>query len=64
MHRDDFNILNTNIIYFDNGATSLKPKCVIDSINKYYSEYPMNAHRGDYNLSMLTSNLYENLEIK
>ena len=59
MHRDDFNILNTNIIYFDNGATSLKPKCVIDSINKYYSEYPMNAHRGDYNLSMLTSNLYE-----
>ena len=26
MNRDDFNILNNNIIYFDNGATSLKPK--------------------------------------
>lgn len=59
MHREDFNILNTDIIYFDNGATSLKPKCVIDSITKYYNEYPMNAHRGDYKLSMITSNLYE-----
>ena len=59
MHREDFNILNDNIIYFDNGATSLKPKCIIDSITKYYNEYPMNAHRGDYKLSMLTSNLYE-----
>ena len=59
MHREDFNLLNTNIVYFDNGATSLKPKAVIDSITKYYEEYPMNAHRGDYSLSMLTSNLYE-----
>lgn len=59
MHREDFNILNDNIIYFDNGATSLKPKCIIDSVTKYYNEYPMNAHRGDYKLSMLTSNLYE-----
>ena len=59
MHREDFNILNTDIIYFDNGATSLKPKCVLDSITKYYNEYPMNAHRGDYKLSMITSNLYE-----
>ncbi|MBR4830761.1 MAG: cysteine desulfurase [Bacilli bacterium] len=59
MHREDFNILSTDIIYFDNGATSLKPKCVLDSITKYYEEYPMNAHRGDYKLSMLTSNLYE-----
>ena len=59
MHREDFNILNDNIIYFDNGATSLKPKCVLDSITKYYNEYPMNTHRGDYKLSMITSNLYE-----
>ncbi len=26
MNREDFNILNQNIIYFDNAATSLKPK--------------------------------------
>lgn len=59
MHREDFNILNSDIIYFDNGATSLKPKCILESITSYYNDYPMNAHRGDYKLSMLTSNLYE-----
>ncbi len=64
MHREDFNLLNTDIIYFDNGATSLKPKAVIDSILKYYEEYPMNAHRGDYKLSLLTSNLYEETRVK
>ena len=36
MNREDFPILKNNIIYFDNGATTLKPKVVIDSINKYY----------------------------
>lgn len=64
MHREDFNILNTDIIYFDNGATSLKPKCVIDSITKYYEEYPTNAHRGDYKLSLKTSTMYEEVREK
>ena len=31
MHREDFEILNTGIIYLDNGATTLKPKCVVDA---------------------------------
>ena len=47
MNREDFPILNNNLIYFDNGATTLKPKCVIDSIDDYYYNYPSNAHRGD-----------------
>ena len=64
MHREDFNILNTDIIYFDNGATSLKPKCIIDSITKYYEEYPTNAHRGDYKLSLKTSKMYEDVREK
>ena len=64
MHREDFNLLNTDIIYFDNGATTLKPKALIDDITKYYEEYPMNAHRGDYKLSLLTSNLYEETRVK
>lgn len=64
MHREDFNILNTDIIYFDNGATSLKPKCVIDSITKYYEEYPTNAHRGDYKLSLKTSKMHEDVREK
>ena len=52
MNREDFNILNQNIIYFDNAATSLKPKKVIDSIVDYYNNYSANAHRGDYNISL------------
>lgn len=46
MHRDDFAMLSNNIVYFDNGATTLKPKCVRDAICKYYDEYTANAHRG------------------
>lgn len=52
MNREDFNILNSDIIYFDNAATSLKPKKVIDSIMDYYNNYSANAHRGDYNISL------------
>ena len=52
MNREDFNILKTNIIYFDSAATALKPKKVIDSITDYYNNYSANAHRGDYDISL------------
>ena len=32
MNRDDFEIIDDNLIYFDNGATTFKPRCVVDSI--------------------------------
>ena len=51
MNRSDFPMLDQNIIYFDNGATTFKPKKVIDSINEYYTNYSANAHRGDYDIS-------------
>lgn len=59
MNREDFPILNTNLIYFDNGATSLKPKKVIEEINQYYLEYTANAHRGDYDNSLKVDAKYE-----
>ena len=55
--RQDFPILNRilangkNIIYFDNAATTQKPKKVIDSICKYYSEYNSNIHRAVYQIA-------------
>ena len=64
MHREDFELLNTDIIYFDNGATSLKPKAVTSSISEYYDKYPMNAHRSDYSLSLKVSNMYEDVREK
>ena len=39
MNREDFPILDSNIVYFDNGATTLKPKCVIDAMDRYYLEH-------------------------
>lgn len=59
MNRDDFEILKSSIVYFDNGATTLKPKCVIDSMIDYYTNYPSNAHRGDYKISLKASSEYE-----
>lgn len=59
MNREDFPLLKQDIIYLDNSATSLKPKCVIDAVNDYYTNYPANAHRGDYDLSFKVDQAYE-----
>ena len=60
MHREDFPILNnSNLIYFDNGATTLKPKCVIDIVNDYNTKFTANAHRGDYKNSIVVDNLFD-----
>ncbi len=61
MHREDFEILKTGIIYFDNGATTLKPKVLSEAISDYYNYYSSNAHRGDYALSLKASAEYENV---
>jgi len=59
MNREDFPILSNNIIYFDNGATTLKPISVIESDIEYYTKYSSNAHRGDYDISQKVDSLYE-----
>jgi len=59
MNREDFPILSNNLVYLDNGATTLKPKVVIDKITEYYSSYSANAHRGDYDISLKVDNEYE-----
>ena len=59
MNRNDFEMLSNNIVYFDNGATTLKPKCVKEAICRYYTEYTSNAHRGDYKTSAIVDSLYE-----
>ena len=59
MNREDFPMLKGDIIYFDNSATSLKPKCVIDKISDYYENYSANSHRGDYDISYKVDLEYE-----
>ena len=62
--RDQFPILNKKInnnqlVYFDNAATTQKPIQVIESINKYYSEYNANIHRGIHTLAEKATQEYE-----
>lgn len=62
--RNDFPILNRTVngkplVYFDNGATTQKPKQVIDTIVKYYSEQNANIHRGVHTLSREATILFE-----
>lgn len=59
MNRDDFNILKTGVVYFDNAATTLKPYLLSESISDYYNNYSSNAHRGDYQMSIKASSMYE-----
>ena len=58
MNREDFQMLNQDIIYFDNGATTLKPKVLAETISDYYNNYSANIHRGDYNISYKADQKY------
>ncbi|MFH0954524.1 MAG: SufS family cysteine desulfurase [Candidatus Micrarchaeota archaeon] len=62
--RPDFPVLSRKIngkpvVYLDNAATSLKPKPVIDAVNRYYSQETANVHRGLHKLSQEASEEYE-----
>ena len=62
--RQDFPILkrkinNHVIIYFDNAATSQKPRQVIEAIKDFYENHNANIHRAVHTLSQEASELYE-----
>ncbi|MDG1841898.1 MAG: cysteine desulfurase [Crocinitomicaceae bacterium] len=62
--RAEFPILKREIngkklIYFDNGATTQKPRLVLDAINEFYTNKNANIHRGVHYLSQLATNEYE-----
>ena len=56
-------IYGKSLIYFDNGATSQKPKVVLDAINKYYSKDNANIHRGVHFMSQQATNEYEGARV-
>ena len=62
--RKDFPILqrkvhNKPLIYFDNAATSQKPKQVIEAIDDYYRNYNANIHRSIHQLGEEATQKYE-----
>lgn len=50
---------NKDLIYFDNGATTLKPKGVINCLKQYYSFEVANVHRGVHSLSEIGTMRFE-----
>lgn len=62
--RADFPILTQQVhgkplVYFDNGATTQKPKCVLDTIDHFYNQINANIHRGVHKLSDQSTQAYE-----
>jgi len=62
--RADFPVLGRKVydkplVYFDNGATTQKPQCVIDTISEVFTTYNSNIHRGVHFLSDKASEEYE-----
>lgn len=62
--REDFPILsrtvyNKLLVYLDNGATTQKPRCVVESITDEYYSVNSNVHRGVHFLSQQATNLHE-----
>ena len=67
--REDFPILdrkvnNTDLVYFDNAATSQTPIQVIDAISDYYKKFNSNIHRGLHSLSADATSQYEESRTK
>jgi cysteine desulfurase/selenocysteine lyase len=62
--RKDFPLLHSTVhgkplVYLDNGATSQKPRAVIDALYRYYTEENANIHRGVHFLSERATQVYE-----
>ncbi|MEY2527758.1 MAG: cysteine desulfurase / selenocysteine lyase [Verrucomicrobiota bacterium] len=62
--REDFPILHEQahghpLIYFDNAATSQKPRSVLDALRHYYEHENANVHRGLHELSSRATEAYE-----
>ncbi len=62
--RSDFPILEQEVrgkplVYLDNAASTQKPACVIETLDRYYREYNANIHRGVHTLSQLATEAYE-----
>ncbi|MDR2342684.1 MAG: cysteine desulfurase [Campylobacteraceae bacterium] len=63
-YRKDFPILSRkingkNLIWFDNGATTQKPKAVIDRLTYFYENENSNIHRGAHTLAAIATDAYE-----
>ena len=59
--RKDFSFFekHPDLIYFDNAATTQKPRCVFDAIERHYSTNNSNVHRGIYKIAEKATDEFE-----
>ncbi len=63
--RNNFKLFkNKKLIYFDNSASTLKPKSVIKAELEYNQDYPVNSGRGVYRLAYKVTRLVEDTREK
>ena len=62
--REQFPILDQDLVYLDSGASSLTPEVVLEAMNIYYRSYRANIHRGICHLSELATVEYEESRVK
>ncbi|MCD8200580.1 MAG: SufS family cysteine desulfurase [Clostridia bacterium] len=64
--RKDFPLIfgNDKIVYLDSGATSQKPRCVLDAVETFYERYNANIHRGAYGISVEATAMYDEARAK
>jgi cysteine desulfurase/selenocysteine lyase len=67
--RNDFPILNEivngkQLVYFDNAATTQKPRMVLDALSGYYEHYNANIHRGIHHLAEKATTAFEESRVR
>ena len=67
--REDFPILSTKVynhplVYLDNGATTQKPRCVVEAERTEYYTVNANVHRGIHYLSQQATDLLEQARVR
>ncbi len=56
--RDDFPLLKSGVVYFDNACMSLKPRCVVEAMEDYYYNYPACSGRSVHRLGRKVTEEY------
>ena len=57
--KNEFAILNDDVVYLDSAATSQKPQCVLDAMQNYYKTVNANPNRAAYKLGVLATEAYQ-----
>ena len=59
MYKQDFPIFKHNLTYLDSAASTQKPLCVLEAMNKFYTNHYANVHKGTCSVALQATELFE-----